>query len=201
MILLWCLLFVYLIFLCGWFWVGPWADSSHLQILGVFGNWEEGFGDMTMNERKTIDLEQGWEFMQKGITKLKNILEGLPEPQFSSEDYMMLYTYLFQPHLVSAFVNILLLVIHNFFLAFLWYCFFFFFKKICLQNHLQHVHAKASPWLLSTALWQVPGVFWRIHIFHGKNLILLQSKYICQMYFAYSVWAKFNLSLRFAITE
>lgn len=89
-----------------------------------------------------------------------------------------------------------------FFLAFLWYCFFFFFfKKICLQNHLQHVHAKASPWLLSTALWQVPGVFWRIHICHGRNLILLQSKYICQMYFAYSVWAKFNLSLRFAITE
>lgn len=48
---------------------------------------------MTMNERKTIDLDQGWEFMQKGITKLKNILEGHPEPQFSSEDYMMLYTY------------------------------------------------------------------------------------------------------------
>lgn len=48
---------------------------------------------MTVNERKTIELDQGWEFMQKGITKLKNILEGLPEPQFSSEDYMMLYTY------------------------------------------------------------------------------------------------------------
>ncbi|KAJ1407625.1 Winged helix-like DNA-binding domain superfamily [Sesbania bispinosa] len=47
---------------------------------------------MSMSERKTIDLEQGWDFMQKGITKLKNILEGLPEPQFSSEDYMMLYT-------------------------------------------------------------------------------------------------------------
>ncbi|KAJ6847812.1 cullin-1-like isoform X2 [Iris pallida] len=47
---------------------------------------------MAMPERKTIDLEQGWAFMQKGITKLKNILEGLPEPQFSSEDYMMLYT-------------------------------------------------------------------------------------------------------------
>ncbi|XP_010269449.1 PREDICTED: cullin-1-like [Nelumbo nucifera] len=47
---------------------------------------------MTMAERKTIDLDQGWEFMQKGITKLKNILEGLPETQFSSEDYMMLYT-------------------------------------------------------------------------------------------------------------
>ncbi|KAI3804647.1 hypothetical protein L1987_26348 [Smallanthus sonchifolius] len=45
-----------------------------------------------MNERKTINLEQGRDFMQKGITKLKNILEGLPEPQFSSEEYMMLYT-------------------------------------------------------------------------------------------------------------
>lgn len=51
------------------------------------------FGIMSMSERKTIDLEQGWDFMQKGITKLKNILEGLPETQFSSEDYMMLYTY------------------------------------------------------------------------------------------------------------
>ncbi|CAM8993196.1 unnamed protein product [Rhodiola kirilowii] len=30
--------------------------------------------------------------MERGITKLKNILEGLNEPQFSSEDYMMLYT-------------------------------------------------------------------------------------------------------------
>ncbi|KAG6525394.1 hypothetical protein ZIOFF_015350 [Zingiber officinale] len=71
-----------------------------------YGRWLElGFGfaadlvagrgarsRMSMHERKTIDLEQGWEFMQKGITKLKNILEGLPEPQFSSEDYMMLYT-------------------------------------------------------------------------------------------------------------
>ncbi|GAB2265216.1 hypothetical protein Dimus_000284 [Dionaea muscipula] len=47
---------------------------------------------MTTNERKTIELEQGWEFMQKGITKLRNILEGLPEPQFNAEDYMMLYT-------------------------------------------------------------------------------------------------------------
>lgn len=62
--------------------------------LGLDNCWLES-GKMTMNERKTIDLEQGWEFMQKGITKLKNILEGLPETQFSSEDYMMLYTYSF----------------------------------------------------------------------------------------------------------
>ncbi|KAL3641974.1 Cullin-1 [Castilleja foliolosa] len=47
---------------------------------------------MTMNQRNTIDLDQGWDFMQNGIIKLKKILEGQPEPQFSSEDYMMLYT-------------------------------------------------------------------------------------------------------------
>jgi hypothetical protein len=45
------------------------------------------------NERKVIELEQGWSFMQKGITKLKNLLEGVPEQQFSSEEYMLLYTY------------------------------------------------------------------------------------------------------------
>lgn len=47
---------------------------------------------MALNERKTIDLEQGWAFMQKGITKLKNILEGRPETQFGPEDRIMLYT-------------------------------------------------------------------------------------------------------------
>ncbi|KAF9604479.1 hypothetical protein IFM89_006801 [Coptis chinensis] len=47
---------------------------------------------MSMVDKKVIDLDQGWDFMQKGITKLIKILEGLPEPQFNSEDYMMLYT-------------------------------------------------------------------------------------------------------------
>ncbi|XP_050227494.1 cullin-1-like [Mercurialis annua] len=42
-------------------------------------------------ERKTIDLDQGWNFMLTGINKLKRILEG-GEEQFSSEEYMMLYT-------------------------------------------------------------------------------------------------------------
>ncbi|KAL8239057.1 hypothetical protein R6Q59_015624 [Mikania micrantha] len=49
-----------------------------------------------MNEQEIIYLDQGWDFMQKGITKLKNILEGLPEPQFSSEDYMMLYSTIYR---------------------------------------------------------------------------------------------------------
>ncbi|TYJ21789.1 hypothetical protein E1A91_A08G085900v1 [Gossypium mustelinum] len=43
-------------------------------------------------ENKTIGLDKGWDYMQKGITKLKRILEGLPEPPFTSEEYMMLYT-------------------------------------------------------------------------------------------------------------
>ena len=47
---------------------------------------------MAQNERKTIDLEQGWEFMQKGITKLKDILEGRLETPFSRDEKMMLYT-------------------------------------------------------------------------------------------------------------
>lgn len=47
---------------------------------------------MTMADRKTIDLEQGWEFMQKGIKKLISILEGAPEQQINSEEYMLLYT-------------------------------------------------------------------------------------------------------------
>ncbi|CAI0466802.1 unnamed protein product [Linum tenue] len=39
-----------------------------------------------------IELEQGWEIIERGITRLKNILEGLPEPKFSSTNYMELYT-------------------------------------------------------------------------------------------------------------
>ncbi|KAF9591384.1 hypothetical protein IFM89_004069 [Coptis chinensis] len=45
-----------------------------------------------MAQRKVVELEEGWELMQKGVTKLKNILVGLPEPQFNSGDYMTLYT-------------------------------------------------------------------------------------------------------------
>ncbi|CAN4091488.1 unnamed protein product [Withania somnifera] len=44
-----------------------------------------------MSQLKIIDLEEGWEFMQKGITKLKKFLEG-QQHSFSSEEYMMLYT-------------------------------------------------------------------------------------------------------------
>ncbi|KNA06940.1 hypothetical protein SOVF_176480 [Spinacia oleracea] len=44
-----------------------------------------------MIDRKFIELEQGWEFMGKMITKLTRILEGSPELPFISEDYMMLY--------------------------------------------------------------------------------------------------------------
>eukprot|EP00897_Mesotaenium_endlicherianum_P010757 jgi/Mesen1/970/ME000012S00535 len=45
-----------------------------------------------MNDRKVIELEQGWALMQKGITKLKNWLEGVPDQQFNAEEYITLYT-------------------------------------------------------------------------------------------------------------
>ncbi|KAI3514656.1 hypothetical protein L1887_13252 [Cichorium endivia] len=45
-----------------------------------------------MSQMKTIELDEGWTYMQTGIKKLKKILEGHPEPQFNSEEYMMLYT-------------------------------------------------------------------------------------------------------------
>lgn len=44
-----------------------------------------------MSQMKIIELEEGWEFMQKGVTKLKKILEG-QQDSFNSEEYMMLYT-------------------------------------------------------------------------------------------------------------
>ncbi|PRQ18296.1 putative cullin [Rosa chinensis] len=46
----------------------------------------------TSTDRNFIEFDEGWEFLQKGITKLKRIVEGMPETQFSSEDYMNLYT-------------------------------------------------------------------------------------------------------------
>lgn len=69
------------------------TDTDNHKSLSDFDSGVEDNSHMTMNERKTIDLEQGWEFMQKGITKLKNILEGLPESPITSEEYMMAYTY------------------------------------------------------------------------------------------------------------
>ncbi|KAM0029605.1 putative cullin protein, neddylation [Helianthus debilis subsp. tardiflorus] len=48
-----------------------------------------------MSERGPMNLEEGWGLMQRGITKLKNILEDLPESPFSSEEYMMFYQLVF----------------------------------------------------------------------------------------------------------
>lgn len=84
-----CLLFVssLLCYCCPklWFSVSYWLSVGSGELSKSFLNME----------RKTIDLEQGWDYMQTGITKLKRILEGLPEPAFDSEQYMMLYTYVF----------------------------------------------------------------------------------------------------------
>ncbi|GAB4841132.1 hypothetical protein Ancab_021876 [Ancistrocladus abbreviatus] len=45
-----------------------------------------------MDIHKPIEWEQGWGYVEKGIAKLKRILEGLPEPRFTPEEYIMLYT-------------------------------------------------------------------------------------------------------------
>ncbi|KAM7264731.1 hypothetical protein ACFE04_002414 [Oxalis oulophora] len=53
---------------------------------------------------KIVELDVGWAAMEIGIDKLKNILEGLPEPPFNSAEYMTLYTTIYnmciqkQPH-------------------------------------------------------------------------------------------------------
>ena len=44
-----------------------------------------------MHKQKTINLEQGWEFLQKSTAKAQEHPEGKLEPQFSfDEDYLML---------------------------------------------------------------------------------------------------------------
>lgn len=43
-------------------------------------------------EEKTIELEEGMECVQKGLNKLKIIIEGEPE-SFTSDEYVILYTY------------------------------------------------------------------------------------------------------------
>lgn len=48
---------------------------------------------MRMGDRNAIiELEEGWTLMRKGIAKLKNILEGIPEQPFTSDEYAVLYT-------------------------------------------------------------------------------------------------------------
>ncbi|OMO67726.1 hypothetical protein COLO4_30016 [Corchorus olitorius] len=47
---------------------------------------------MNMNKGETIDFEQVWEVVEKGIKHVMNILEGKTAPKISTEDHMELYT-------------------------------------------------------------------------------------------------------------
>ncbi|KAK1292776.1 Cullin-1 [Acorus calamus] len=55
-----------------------------------------------------IDWEEGWAIMEEAIMKLTNLLEGFPETQFTSADYMRFYQTAYQmciqkpPHDYSA---------------------------------------------------------------------------------------------------
>ncbi|KAL6181259.1 hypothetical protein ACLB2K_047914 [Fragaria x ananassa] len=66
------------------------AHPSPYCIFVVAGKY--GTNLSTSTDGEFIEFDEGWEFLQKGITKLKRILEGLPETQFSSEEYMKLYS-------------------------------------------------------------------------------------------------------------
>lgn len=73
------------------------------------------------NKRK---FEEGWDDMQKGIKKLKRILDGLPEPQFKPQEHMMLYTY--PPILLlSIFLWIPLFIREALLFALFWFVFDF----------------------------------------------------------------------------
>ncbi|EFH64434.1 hypothetical protein ARALYDRAFT_338392 [Arabidopsis lyrata subsp. lyrata] len=45
-----------------------------------------------MAQQTEIKFEEGWSFLEKGVTKMIRILEGEPEPPFESNQYMNLYT-------------------------------------------------------------------------------------------------------------
>lgn len=45
-----------------------------------------------MGDRRPIELAEGWNFMQSGINKLTRLLEREPEEQFNAEQYINLYT-------------------------------------------------------------------------------------------------------------
>ncbi|XP_055832836.1 cullin-1-like [Solanum dulcamara] len=47
-----------------------------------------------MRRRSIVEFEEGWDFIQKGIKKVKRILEGKPE-SFRAEESMMLYTVIY----------------------------------------------------------------------------------------------------------
>lgn len=73
--------------------------------------------------------------MQKGIKKLQNILEGFPEPHFTSEEHTLLYTYVLGfsfPHTILEAFSLF-----SFNLGLIDF-------KIAMQDRLQYVYSKAA---------------------------------------------------------
>lgn len=150
-------------------------DLAH----GLMGFWWSGFFiwqivwvigvNMTMNQRKFFEFEEGRDFIQNGFTKLKRIIEGLPEPEFSPGEYLELYTYplslsyIFPPCITltkekgkrdyiwqNEWTNQkeLEMEINYVFIA----CFGLLSPKLLLQYYIQHVQPKAPLWLFSKAI-------------------------------------------------
>ena len=51
---------------------------------------------MKMGGGNIIELEQGWDHMRKAMTKLKNILEGVPGQSFDTDQYSLIHSYPFK---------------------------------------------------------------------------------------------------------
>lgn len=72
---------------CLWY-----CDYMWFSICSYSGGHKICASKMATAQLKIIELDEGWEIMQKGITKMKKILEG-QQHSFSFEDSIMLYTY------------------------------------------------------------------------------------------------------------
>lgn len=47
-----------------------------------------------------MSLKEGCDYLEKGITKLYDIVDGFPEPNFTPYHHIMLYTYVLINHMV-----------------------------------------------------------------------------------------------------
>jgi hypothetical protein len=91
--------------------------------------------------------------LQKGIMKLRKLLEGEEEEQFTAEQYMMLYTYATSTTLL------------------LWPCFachnapqsHLMHASPVVQDDLQHVHTEATERLLRAAVHQISRLLQPVH--------------------------------------
>ena len=102
-------------------------------------------------EGNIITWDDGWDYLEKGIIKMKRRLKGLPEPPFNPGEYRIINTY-------SSFYFILFYFliefVHNILLCnvFVFVCYTVITLIPSAQSGAKNVYANAPSRLLSTAL-------------------------------------------------